>query len=123
MNIDRFQELADKLVEKIPGKFLCGLNGGIVVVEETVPDPEIDGVYTLGEYIDDPYGLGRFVVIYHGSFAALFKGEPRHIWERELWATILHEIQHHLEALAGVDDLGKEDIRMWQELKRQAGKV
>ncbi|OAT87124.1 metallopeptidase family protein [Desulfotomaculum copahuensis] len=123
MNIDRFQKLADKLVEKIPAKFLRGLNGGIVVVEDAVPDPEIDGVYTLGEYVDDPYGLGCFVVIYHGSFAALFKGEPGHVWEKELWATILHEIQHHLEGLAGVDDLGQEDIRMWQELKRQAGKA
>ncbi|MEW6425098.1 MAG: metallopeptidase family protein [Bacillota bacterium] len=122
MNIDRFLKLADKMVEKIPAEFLRGLNGGIVVVEEARPDREIDGVYILGEYVEDPSGLGCFIVIYHGSFAALFKGEPGHVWEQELRATIFHEIQHHLEALAGVDDLGKEDARILQEFKRWAEK-
>ncbi|MEW5899782.1 MAG: metallopeptidase family protein, partial [Bacillota bacterium] len=122
MNIDRFLKLADKMVEKIPPEFLHGLNGGIVVVEEARPDPEIDGVYILGEYVEDSYGLGCFIVIYYGSFAALFKGEPGHVWEQELRTTIFHEIQHHLETLAGVDDLGKEDARILQEFKRWAGK-
>ena len=117
MKIGRFTKLAEKMVLDIPEAFLRGLNGGIVVVEEAKPDPEIDGVYILGEYIEDPFGLGRFIVIYHGSFAALYSREPETVWKEELWATLLHEIQHHLEALAGVDDLDREDARILAEFK------
>ncbi|MCL6639305.1 MAG: metallopeptidase family protein [Firmicutes bacterium] len=108
------------MVLDIPEAFLRDLNGGIVVVEEAKPDPEIDGVYILGEYIEDPFGLGRLIVIYHGSFAALYSREPETVWKEELRATLLHEIQHHLEALAGVDDLDREDARILAEFKNWA---
>lgn len=117
MKIGRFTKLAEKMVAAIPEAFLRELNGGIVVAEEAKPDPEIKGVYILGEYIEDPYGLGRFIVIYHGSFAALYAGEPEKVWKEELWATLLHEIRHHLEALAGVTDLDREDERILAEFK------
>lgn len=121
MDIDRFTELAGEMADEIPDIFMRELNGGILIVEDVQPGPpDLPDVCTLGEYIYDPDGLGRYIVIYHGSFAELFAGEPDEVWEDELWETILHELQHHLEFLAGIDDLGKEDAELLEEFRRWA---
>ncbi len=65
----------------------------------------------MGEYIDDPYGLGNYIVLYYGSFREVLGDAPAEVWEEELWETMLHEIRHHVELRAGVDDLELEDLR------------
>lgn len=43
-------------------------------------------------------------------------------WEGEIWETLLHELRHHLEFLAGRDDLVAEDLeylRRYREGKRR----
>src|SRR5690606_4810148 len=117
----QFRRMANRLVRRIPAEFLKDLNGGIIALEEAEQrDPDLPDVYILGEYIEDPYGLGRQIVLYYGSFRKLFADEPVEVWEKELWETILHEIRHHIESLAGVDDLEIEDMRQLAEFRRWA---
>ena len=117
----QFRRMANRLVGRIPEVFLKDLNGGIIALEEAEQrDPDLPDVYILGEYVEDPYGLGRQIVLYYGSFRKLFADEPVEVWEKELWETILHEIRHHIESLAGVDDLEIEDMRQLAEFRRWA---
>ena len=114
MDLDRFMELAEAFVDRIPEKLLEGLNGGIHVVEEAQwREGDPPGVAVLGEYVTDPH-LGASIVLYYGSFIELFGDDEAQI-EAELWETIRHEVRHHVEAWAGVDDLDREDA---EELSR-----
>ncbi|WP_202623818.1 metallopeptidase family protein, partial [Sporotomaculum syntrophicum] len=54
--------------------------------------------------------LGCFIVFYYGSFVALLEDESVDCWKAEIIDTVLHEIQHHLESLAGQEDLAKKEI-------------
>ena len=119
MDFDAFADLAEAIADSLPPKLLEGLSGGIIIEKKTrrrSEDPP--GVYLLGEYITEDY-LGPLIAIYYGSFRRVFAGEPPEVWEEELRRTLLHEVRHHLEARAGVDDLGREDLeelaRLWQE--------
>ncbi|MBO8141600.1 MAG: metallopeptidase family protein [Firmicutes bacterium] len=121
VSLRRFTRMANRLYDRIPQRFLVELNGGIIISEEAEQrDPDLPDVYILGEYVEDPYGLGRYIVLYYGSFRALFGDSPPDVWEAELWETLLHEIRHHLESLAGVDDLEIEDMRQLAEFRRWA---
>lgn len=121
LSIDEFQALANEMYDDIPERFLEGLSGGIIISESTEQrDPDLPDVYILGEYVEDHYGLGRYIVLYYGSFAALFADEPFEVWEDELWETMMHEIRHHVESLAGVNDLDIEDELKLAEFRRWA---
>lgn len=121
VDIDTFHAMACEMYEEIPERLLEGLNGGIVISEEAVQDDEeLPDVYILGEYIEDPH-LGNSIMLYYGSFVALFHDEPVEVWEEELWETMLHEVRHHVEHRAGVYDLDLEDLRQLEEFRRQAG--
>lgn len=100
-----FRALADRLVDRVPPVLARELNGGFHVTPEAKRDREM---YVLGEYVEDP-ALGRLVILYYGSFAAVFRRADRAVWEKELWETIRHELRHHLEALAGTDQLAREE--------------
>ncbi len=121
VDIDTFHSMASEMYDQIPERLLDGLNGGIVISEEARQDDEeeLPDVYILGEYIEDPY-LGNSIVLYYGSFVALFRDEPVEVWEDELWETMVHEVRHHIEHRAGVYDLDLEDLRQLEEFRRQA---
>lgn len=108
------------MLDRVPEPLLRDLNGGVMVSERAerhAGDPE--GVYVLGQYVVDAH-LGSLVVLYHGSFARLFAGEPEAVWEREMWDTLRHELRHHVERLAGVADLEVEDALQLQRLREEA---
>lgn len=111
MNLDDFTALAHKLVDELPARLTRDLNGGFLVMPETKRDGDF---YVMGEYIEEG-PLGCFVVFYYGSFAALFADEDEDVWVDELRETVWHELRHHLESLAGVDDLAYEEL---EELTR-----
>ncbi|HEX6971224.1 MAG TPA: metallopeptidase family protein [Limnochordia bacterium] len=117
MGIDAFTRLADRLLTRVPPALVDGLNGGINISPEAKQRPEDPpDVYILGEYVTDDY-LGAFIVIYFGSFRALFEDDEI---EQELWKTLLHEIRHHVEARAGIDALDREDLAEWHRLWQEA---
>ena len=111
LTFDQVGETLDGIAERFPQALFEGLNGGINLLEDTVPDPEFpEGeMYILGEYCDDL--LGKYINLYYGSFAALAKSEGWDVdtWVDELRITLAHELTHHLEALGGLHDLDDRD--------------
>ena len=75
-------------------------------------------MYILGEYCDDQ--MGRYILLYYGSFAALAEKEhwTEEDWEEELSTTLAHEFTHHIEGLAGERGLDLKDeafLEAWRE--------
>jgi len=117
VDLQTFTAQLERMMDRVPPALLRDLNAGVTVSEEAHrrrEDPP--GVYILGEYVTDPH-LGALVVLYHGSFAKLFGGEPAAVWEREMWDTLRHELRHHVEGLAGVNDLDVEDAVQLQRMR------
>ena len=111
LTFDRVGEILDDLADAFPQVLFDGLNGGVNLLEDTVPDPDFpEGeMYILGEYCDDL--LGKYINLYYGSFAALAKREnwDADDWTDELQATLAHELTHHLETLGGLHGLDDRD--------------
>lgn len=110
MTLERFEEISDNLAQQLPKEFFRELSGGIMVREEEKFHPASVNrdLYTLGEYHCHPH-LGRFVVLYYGSFMACYGGRTEEQLTGEIWRVMRHEFRHHLEALAGERDLEVED--------------
>lgn len=106
LSFDQFAEMVDNAVDLIPPRFCRDLTGGFTVQEKM----KSDGRYiTMGEYVEGGH-LGCFIVFYYGSFAALLNNKPIEVWQKEIRDTVLHEMQHHLESMAGRDDLARQEI-------------
>lgn len=112
LSFDQFAEMLDEIVGRIPPHYLRGLNGGFNLQK----DKKRQGKYfIMGEYIESGM-LGCIIMFYYGSFVELLKGKPMEVWEAEIIDTVLHELQHHLESMAGRDDLARSEI---EELARE----
>ena len=119
LTIDEVNDLLDEMAEGFPAALFNGLNGGVNLLEEAVPDEEFpEGeLYILGEYCED--ALGRYINLYYGSFAALAEQEgwDRRTWEDELYTTLSHELTHHMESRGGLhalDDRDAEEMARWR---------
>jgi len=106
LSFDQFAAMLDRAVDRIPSRFLRDLTGGFNLREGKKREGEY---YILGEYIEDGIG-GCLIMFYYGSFVGLLEDEPYDCWEAEIADTVLHELQHHLESLAGCDDLARKEI-------------
>ena len=118
LSIDEVNDILDQVCGEFPEALFQDLNGGILLLEEALPDPEVgEDVYIMGEYCVD--GMGRYINIYYGSFAALLFDEPRRVWEDELRTTLRHELTHHVEALAGERSLELKDEAFLLDYKEE----
>jgi|LSQX01.2.fsa_nt_gb hypothetical protein len=105
MNINWFRKTVDTLIGALPPELFRQLNGGVLVRPETKEDGD---ALIMGEYIEDP-DLGRLILLYHGSFAEALDGASAEEWKEEIEETVIHELRHHVESLAGVDFLSAEE--------------
>ena len=120
LSVDECYDVLERLVEEFPEPLLETLNGGILLLEEALPDPEAgEDVYIMGEYCWDE--LGRYINIYYGSFLALLADEEESIWEDELRITLRHELTHHVEGMAGERSLEYKDSEQLEALRMQTG--
>ena len=123
LTIDDVNDLLDEMAEGFPAVLFDGLNGGVNLLEEAMPDPEFpEGeMYFLGEFCDDC--LGRYISLYYGSFAALAEQEDwtEDDWRRELRETLAHELTHHMESRAGTHALDDKDAEELAEFRREFG--
>jgi len=123
ITIDEAQEILETVAEGLPKEFYKELNGGIVLLPDVRKSKESwgDDLYTLGEY-NVSYGMGRYIAIYYGSFEYVFgKNATKELMAEELRKTLIHEFRHHMESLAGENDLEKEDERRLNVYKDRAG--
>lgn len=118
LTFDQAAELLDEIAESFPPALFDGLNGGVNLLEEARPDPELPDLCILGEYCSDL--LGRYINLYYGSFAVLAEQEDwdAGTWERELRQTLSHELTHHMEGRAGLhalDDKDAAEMEAWRQ--------
>ncbi len=103
---EEFCRAVENVVESLPPKLLERLNGGFNVIRRK----KEDGDYLLfGEYVEDPV-MGYIVYLYYGTFVEELEGASRDEWLEEIEETVVHELRHHIESLAGVDDLAVEEM-------------
>ncbi len=119
MKLDEFIAYVHHITKnEIPSPLLQDLNMGIHVSPNKQKDDEEKDYYIMGEYIQDE--LGNQVVLYYGSFRYFLEDEPLKIWQKEIMDTIKHELLHHIEAIAGQEDLSlQEDIEVMKRKKNK----
>ena len=102
--------MLDGIAEDLPPDIFRQLNGGVILLPEAMEHPESRGnLFVLGRYNYQPMGLGRYIGIYYGSFAALYGKAPRETLARKLKEVLHHELVHHFESLAGDKSLEAKD--------------
>jgi len=120
--------MLDDIADEIPKDFYRELNGGVFLSPETKRHPEsresinINGLYILGEYHNDRQGmggLGRYIVIYYGSFRRLYANLSAQQQKEELRRVLIHEFTHHLESLAGERGLAIKDAQQLEQYKQR----
>ena len=108
----------EEIAQQFPDAFFEELDGGIQLEEQALPDPEFPRgeMYIMGEYCHDL--LGRYIVLYYGSFAALFPDGDEETWKDEIFATVAHEFTHHMEDAAGLHALDDQDMEFLNQARR-----
>ncbi|MBR1497461.1 MAG: hypothetical protein IJ617_07540 [Oscillospiraceae bacterium] len=96
LSYDAAGRILDAAAEALPAGIFDDLNGGVNLIEDEKTDG--DGNYIMGLYHHD--GMGRWVEIFYGSFAALYPEDDARFAE-ELGKTLRHELTHHVENKAG----------------------
>jgi hypothetical protein len=130
LKFDEFEASALRDWEKVPAEFKRGVDR-LVLERDARAHHDLDEIYTLGECIteDFPSDFGgpdttrSAVVLYYGSFLRLSHLDADFDWEREIWETLTHELQHHLEALADEDSLEDFDYAVDENYKRLNGEL
>ena len=112
---EQMGDLLEEIASQFPDVFFEGLDGGIQLEEQVLPDPDFPPgeMYIMGEYCHDL--LGRYIVLYYGSFAALLEGEDESVWREEIFLTVAHEFTHHLEDTAMLHTLDDADAEFLRE--------
>ena len=116
--IPSYEQMGDMLEEiaaEFPDAFFQDLTGGIQLEQQAMPDPDFPPgeMYIMGEYCHDL--LGRYILLYYGSFAELLKQEDEDVWMDEIFATLAHEFTHHLEDTAMLHALDDADSQFLQQ--------
>jgi len=127
---DEFEERAQQEWERIPEEYRSGVDG-LVVRRPAVPHPTLPDIYTLGECVTESYPssfegpdtVRSLIVLHYGSFLRLSRLDPEFDWEGELWETLTHELQHHLESLAADDALVDMDYAADENYRRYQGEA
>lgn len=99
-------------MEDLPPGILAHLNGGILIRPER---KSLRGFVTLGTYNYQPKSLGRFILIYYGSFKAIYGRSNVNSIKKKLRETICHELLHHWESLSGTNSMAKEEAKRWRD--------
>ena len=85
---DQMGNWLEEIAAEFPDAFFEDLDGGIQLDREAVPDENFpDGqMYVLGEYRHNM--LGRYIVLYYGSFVKLYHDYDEEEWQEEIFATV-----------------------------------
>ena len=120
VSFERFEEITAELTDRLPEELFRELSGGVMAREQTKLHPAgLNGdLYILGEDHVHPH-LGRFVVLYYGSFMACLGWMEEENLRERMWKVLRHEFLHHLESLAGEKDLAVEDAKKIAVYRRE----
>ena len=124
IGMDEYRTIVSELMDELPEAFFRDLTGGVIVSEALViPDyARENDLYTLGQY--QVYTGVRQIVMYKGSFDAVYP-EAEAAEAKDLLRGILrHEFRHHIEFLGGLHNsstLEAEDARKKQAYLARRG--
>ena len=126
MDLAEFEERARACFEEIPPEFRERVQGPVVIAGRK-GHRRLHGMLTLGECVHAPtFGSDEAphstVFLYYGSFAALAARDPSFDVESELRETVRHEVQHHIEDMAGNSRLRDYDWAAEQNALRRDGR-
>jgi len=123
LDYEDVQEILTQIADEVPGEIYKNLNGGIILSSDLKehPDSAGGGLYTLGEYKFEPTGLGRYIVIYYGSLAAVYGSAGKERLVEKLREVLYHELTHHLEHMAGDRSLERKDEADLSRYRRGTG--
>jgi hypothetical protein len=115
VDLERFERLAFEYWAGIPERFREGVSA-FVIEPGTYRKEEFEDGWVYGYCEPDEAIMSipdapvtSVITLFYGSFVQIARMTPGFDWEDELWETIRHELQHHLEWRAGLDLLGDED--------------
>jgi len=118
IDFDEFAALLDNIANSLPPEIYVRLNGGVNLQQGLKVHPEsvANDLFTLGDYNYNE--LGRYINIYYGSFMRTYGGLSKDELKAQVESTLKHEFMHHLESLAGEDDLEIEDAVFIEKYRR-----
>ena len=124
VSFERFEEILYELADRLPAEMYQHLDGGVFAREEKKIHPAAvhSDLVILGEYHVDPH-LGRFVVLYYGSFRQVYGYLNEKDLTAQIWHVLRHEFLHHLESLAGDHSLERQDaieIALYRKARGEA---
>jgi len=121
LSYERMGDILEEEAARFPDAFFQDLDGGIQLEESALPDPDFPPgeMYVMGEYCHDL--LGRYIVLYYGSFVALLEEEDEQAWREEIFATVAHEFTHHLEDTAMLHALDDKDAEFLRQAMEEYG--
>ena len=108
VTIKRMQEMLDEIIAELPAELFDQLNGGVVLLPEAKRHKAGGDIYVLGEYHRGGL-MGRYISIYYRSFMRVYGQLDDDKLKQQLRSTVRHEFRHHMESLAGSDDLERID--------------
>lgn len=120
MTRDRFEELFQKALKRIPGRYKRGVTA-FFTDPRALRQKGTMGLYILGHYHSDWMGTGPAVTLYYGSFRRVLRGRSEKVYRVEIAKTLAHELLHHWERRSGIDDLGEDDRLRLARWKRRLG--
>lgn len=102
MTYERFGDIAEEEAALLPAYVYEELDGGVLVDPSVLLHPKraADDLFILGTYSRSI--MGTQIVLYYGSFMAVFGGGDEEKVRLQIRATIRHEFLHHLETRAGL---------------------
>jgi predicted Zn-dependent protease with MMP-like domain len=106
ISITRMQQMLDDIVDELPEELFEELNGGIVLLPEAKTNEDDRDIYILGEYHAGGL-MGRYISIYYRSIMRIYGHLGEDALKEKLRGTVRHELRHHIESLAGANDLAR----------------
>jgi len=108
MELDEFTDYISELLDtEIPPILLKGLNLGVIVSPELKVSEDEPQFIIMGHYVKNR--LGKQIILYYGSFSHFYSTKSSEKWKKKILSTLKHELTHHVEALAGQEDLAKKE--------------
>lgn len=108
MEFEEFSQCVNEILNsEIPEELLVGLNLGVIVSPNLEYNNNEPQFVVMGVYVQNR--LGKQIILYYGSFYHFYGEQSPEIWKKRILKTIKHELTHHVEALAGQEDLAKKE--------------
>ena len=105
ISFEECAEMLDEIADSMPYELYRELNGGMSLLPQLKVHPKAvnNDLFILGEYKRN--SLGRYIVFYYRSLNRVYGHLLREEYYQRLRKVLAHEVRHHNEFLAGVDDL------------------